>query len=560
MSEAPDTIDLLIRLASPEDRAEVARQTARRLGADDLVLLVHDPEVGALLPAAGLPQTLNGGPAWRSFLARCDRPGRYTGEVDLPSGTRRSTLAVVCDGVAAVLVGGSQIETEVKVLERLLPLLAATLVAEQRGVTAHAEAAAARDEVQRAHALASALERARAEGSRLNIELREEHRRKDHFLAMLAHELRNPLAPLVSSIELLRRGVLEPMARAQQIEVMARQVGLLSRLVEDLLDVSRVSRGRIELRRERLLVREVVAEAVEGSRPLIEARHHRLDVDLPDESLTIEADRVRLTQVFSNLLHNAAKYTDPGGRLSISVERQGEEVAVSFGDDGVGIAPELLPRIFDLFAQAPVSLDRAQGGLGIGLTLVRALVELHAGSVAADSAGRGRGSTFTVRLPLAEPAAAAAPDSAAPDLSRATDGTAPEVLRVLVVDDNEDAADSVRELLTVLLGHHAEVAYGGAVALQIAPDLDPDLLLLDLGLPEMDGYELARRLRRMVRPSARFVALTGYGSEDDRRRTREAGFDEHLVKPLMLEDLKAAVRRAAASRERAGEAPAARNG
>lgn len=554
MSEAADTIDLLIGLADPDGRSDLARRTARRLGADDLLLLVRDPEVGALLPAAGLQQTLDGGPAWRSLLARCASPGRHTGEVDLPPGTRRSALAVVCDGLAAVLVGGSRIEAEVCTLERLLPLLAATLIAEQRAVAARAEAAAAVEEVQRAHALASALEKARAESSRLNSELREEHRHKDHFLAMLAHELRNPLAPLVSSIELLRRRALDPAARERQIEAMARQVGLLSRLVEDLLDVSRVSRGRIELRRERLPVRDVVADAVESSRSLIEARHHRLDVSLPDEPLPIDADRFRLTQVFSNLLHNAAKYTDPGGRLAISVEGEEETAVVRFTDDGVGIAADLLPRIFDLFAQAPVSLDRAQGGLGIGLTLVRALVELHGGSVAAESGGPGRGSTFTVRLPLAAAGEAAAPLPAPP-----RDDAATPALRVLVVDDNEDAADSVRELLTILLGHHAEVAYSGAVALQIAPDLDPDLLLLDIGLPEMDGYELARRLRRMVRPDAWFVALTGYGSDEDRRRSREAGFDEHVVKPLMLDELRELVRRAGSPRETVAP-PAGRSG
>jgi CheY-like chemotaxis protein len=240
----------------------------------------------------------------------------------------------------------------------------------------------------------------------------------------------------------------------------------------------------------------------------------------------LDADSVRLTQVFSNLLNNAAKYTDPAGRIDVNAAREGDEVVIRLKDNGIGIAPEMLPRVFDLFAQAPVSLDRAQGGLGVGLTLVRALVELHGGKVAASSEGLGRGSLFTVSLPLSSARVGASPAPEAPK-----EASPPAALRVLIVDDNKDAADSMGDLWR-LMGHHAEVAYSGTAALQIAGDLEPDLVLLDIGLPEIDGYEVARRMRRAVARSVRFVALTGYGTEDDKRRSREAGFDEHVVKPV----------------------------
>lgn len=546
MSEARDPVDLLIQLSAPHQRLEAARALARRMGVDHLLLLVRDPDLGVLLPAPGFPQTLDSGPAWRSFVGRCQNDSRSTGEVDLPLGTRRSAMALNAGDVVAVLLGGMRRENEVVAFERLLPLIGRTLVAEEKAMMARAEAAAARESAERAQALASALDAARRESAKLNVELQDEQRRKDDFLAMLAHELRNPLAPLTTTIELLRRPGATLEIAERQLDVMARQVGQLSRLVEDLLDVSRVSRGRIELRRERLALERVLSDSVEAARPLIESRQQKLELTLPDEAHWVEADQVRLSQIFSNLLHNAVKYTDPGGHIRVSLTTEAGEAVIRLSDDGIGIDSEALARIFDLFVQAPAG-GRAQTGIGIGLTLVRKLVKLHAGSVMAESPGLGRGSTFTVRLPLVE---APRPKEATSPKKR---GSEPEeALRVLVVDDNRDAADSVGEILSVLLGHHAEIAYSGAMALQIASNLDPDLLFLDIGMPEMDGYELARRLRRVLRRDAYFVALTGYGSEEDKRRSRDAGFDEHVVKPVMVEVLKEVVGRA-----RAGTAAAA---
>lgn len=536
------TIDLVVRLGLRNERAQAAEALAERLGVDDFLLFVRDPALDVMIPAHGFPQTLRGGPAWRDFLSRCRQPGRHAGMVDLPPGTSRPALALVTPGVGALLLGATRHEAELDAVESLLPLVGAVLDAEQRMVAAAAEALDAKGAASRSNALANALEASRAEGARLNERLREEHRRKDDFLAMLAHELRNPLTPLVSSIELLQRGGLDPSATTRQLEVMARQIHQLSRLVDDLLDVSRVSRGRIELRRDPIDVGTMVRDAIETSLPLLAARRHVVSLDLPLDPLVVNVDPVRITQVVANLLNNAAKYTHPGGRVEVRVRRYGNDAAIEVEDNGLGMAAEMLARVFDLFMQVPVSLDRAQGGLGIGLRLVRMLVELHGGRVVAQSAGVNRGSCFTVFLPVAAdgmvPVARAAPSALVARIDQ------PRPLRVLVVDDNHDAADSLAMILE-MTGNHVGIAYSGLKALQIAPDLDPDLVVLDIGLPEIDGYEIARRLRRVARRNAWFVALTGYGSEGDRRLAREAGFDEHVVKPIDVDAVQMIVARAA---------------
>ncbi len=538
MSPEDNTLDLVVALSRPAGRAAAARALALQCGAEELLLFLRDPVLDTLIPAPGFPPTLSGGPSWRAFLKRCGDGGPCKAGVEMPLGVHREAVCFMSDRVAAVLLGGDQDPVHVALVARLLPMLAGALLAEQEALFATAAAADYRATADRARSLTDALESARAEQSRLNARLHDEHRRKDDFLAMLAHELRNPLTPLVTSIELLRRA--GGPASERHLDIMARQVRQLSRLVEDLLDVSRVSHGRIELRRHRLSLGDVVADAIESSRPLLDALRHRVRLDLPEIPLEIDADNVRLTQVFSNLLHNAAKYTDPGGSISVTVERSGDEAVVRVRDDGVGIEPSMLGQVFDLFAQAPVALARAQGGLGIGLTLVRALVELHGGRVGVASGGIGRGTTFTVHLPLATPARENQP--AAPRAATAEGAAGEAALRILIVDDNEDAANSLADVLG-LMGHHAEVAFSGLKALQIAPDVDADLILLDIGLPELDGYEVARRMRRIVRRDTRLVALTGYGADEDKRRSREAGFDEHLVKPVMPETLGALLHR-----------------
>jgi PAS domain S-box-containing protein len=360
--------------------------------------------------------------------------------------------------------------------------------------------------------------------------LQEADRHKDEFLAMLAHELRNPLAPVRTALAIMK----QPGAPAGDVgrvrDVMERQVQHMAQLIDDLLDVSRISRGRIELRKQVVDVAAVAGRAVEAVRPLLDERGHRLRVALPPGPLWLEADPVRLEQILTNLLSNSAKYTDPGGHIELAAERAGGEVVLRVKDTGIGIAPEMLPRVFDLFVQAERRLDRSRGGVGIGLTLVKRLAELHGGSVSAFSAGPGRGSEFTVRLPGAAggPAPSAAPEAA---------GAAAPGRRVLVVDDNVDAADTLALLLR-LAGHEVRVAYDGPSALGLAAEFRPQVVLLDLGMPVMDGYEVARRLRRQPGlGGVVLVALTGWGQEEERRLSRAAGIDHHLVKPIEPEKL-----------------------
>lgn len=557
MTQAPEgsrTTDLLVGLAWRSDRAEAASLLATRLGVGQLLVFVRDPDVDAMLAAPGMAQTLHGGPAWRAFLKRCATPGRQEAVVDLPADVQHPALALVWGDIALVMVGGVPDSARLAAIEPLLPMLGVALGCEQQVVVAEAEAMEAKIAAGHANVLAKALEASRAEGAALNVRLRDEHRRKDDFLAMLAHELRNPLSPLVTAVELLRRHGGDTRLVDRQLGAMARQVDQLSRLVEDLLDVSRISHGRISLRRQMLMLGDVIDHALESSRLLIDVRHHRVTLEGLDQPLLVDADRVRLTQVFANLINNAAKYSNPGSVITISVRREGEHAAVRVADNGMGISAATLPRVFDLFEQSPVTRGRAQGGLGIGLTLVKSLVGLHGGAVEAQSPGPGQGSTFTVRLPLASQQAPSGPQ-APPGAESGTigrdagSGAAEDVLSILVVDDNRDAADSMAEILR-MLGHHAEVAHSALEALQVAEGFDADLLMLDIGLPEIDGYELARRLRRLGHRHAWFVALTGYGSEDDKRRSVEAGFDEHVVKPVKLESLRKIVARAVAQRKK----------
>jgi two-component system CheB/CheR fusion protein len=361
-------------------------------------------------------------------------------------------------------------------------------------------------------------------------ELQRTERRMNEFLAMLGHELRNPLAPMQTALEVLDLKGGEARAMEWARKVFGRQVHHLARLVDDLLDVSRITSGKISLRFETLELGRLVQETVETMRPQIEARDHKLTVEAPDEPLNVRGDSTRLAQILTNLLGNAAKYTPDGGAIRVTVERDGDFALISVIDNGIGIVPELVPRMFDLFVQGDRALDRKEGGLGIGLTLVKRLTELHGGTVAAASSGLRQGSQFTVRMPLR--AAEAIGTKFVPG------ATQPErVFRVLVVDDNEDAAQSLAMLLEIL-GHRVETASDAPSALSRAPVFQPDLVLLDVGLPNMNGYEVARALR--AQPSLRdstLVACTGYGQDEDRRKAREAGFDHHLVKPVHMSDL-----------------------
>ena len=364
------------------------------------------------------------------------------------------------------------------------------------------------------------------------VALRDADRRKNEFLAMLAHELRNPLASISSAVSLLKE-TQDKENRAWAADVIDRQGAQLARLVDDLLDVSRITRGKIDLRRELVDGGYCLVSACEAVGPLITARDQTLKTNIPEGILWLEADPTRLEQIAVNLLANAAKYTRCGGKLWLEGRREGDEVVIEVGDSGIGIVPSKIPEMFELFAQGERSAARSEGGLGIGLTVVRALCELHGGSVSAKSEGPGKGSTFTVRLPAA----------AAPPLFPAQEGETPVEAdgageRILIVDDNFDSAHGLARLLR-RRDYHVELAHDGLAALKTAIAFRPSAILLDIGLPEMDGYEVARRLRTEPACShALIIAVSGYGQEEDRQRSRQAGFDHHLVKPVNFDQVR----------------------
>lgn len=355
---------------------------------------------------------------------------------------------------------------------------------------------------------------------------KEADRRKDEFLATLAHELRNPLAPIRNAVQILAMRTPSDAIAERAQGVIERQVQHMVRLIDDLLDVGRITSGKLELQRECVDLRSALDQAVESSRPFIERARHRLSLQVPNAPILLHADPVRLAQILANLLTNAAKYTDPGGEISVEARVEGDEVLVAVRDTGVGIDAEHLPRVFDMFSQIAPSHTRSDGGLGIGLALVKGLVEMHGGQITAESAGAGRGSVFTVSLPLA---AAGAAEAA---VVTHGDRDAPPTRSILVVDDNVDSAESLAELLRIY-GSAVETAHDGEQALATADRLRPDVVLLDLGLPKVDGYEVCRRIREQ--PWARrtmIIAQTGWGGERDREKTLLAGFDAHLVKPV----------------------------
>jgi len=360
--------------------------------------------------------------------------------------------------------------------------------------------------------------------------LQDVDRRKDEFLATLAHELRNPLAPIRNSLQFLRLAGSDQAASEQAADIIDRQVNHLVRLVDDLLEVSRITRGKIELRKERVDLASIIGSAVETSRPLIEAARHRLEVSLPSEPAMLDADTVRVSQVISNLLNNAAKYTEAGGQIWLAAQADTREVVISVRDNGVGISPDMLPHVFEMFTQADRSLSRSQGGLGIGLTLSRSLVELHGGSILARSPGAGRGSEFVVRLPRAVVDRSQKEVDAGEDLHE--NGQKSSGRRILIVDDNIDSAESLG-LWLKLVGHEVKLVHEGLTAVEAARVFQPDVILLDIGLPDIDGYEVAERLKRELGlDGVRLIALTGYGQDEDRQRCYDAGFDEHLIKPV----------------------------
>jgi len=356
--------------------------------------------------------------------------------------------------------------------------------------------------------------------------LRDADRRKDEFLATLSHELRNPLAPIRSAIEVIRlaRGDQELVEKARA--TIERQLSHLVRITDDLLDVARITQNKVQLRRERIDLRAVVQSAIEATRPMIDALGHTLTLELPDDPIWVDVDDTRIAQALSNLLNNAAKYSEPGGRITVTAASDDRGATIAVRDTGIGIPPDLLPRIFDMFTQLQAHRDRTYGGLGVGLTLSKRLVQLHGGTITAASDGLGRGSVFTIRLPLE---AIAEQSDAGHDRG---DTAAPSSTgcRILIAEDNADAAEML-SLMLGMKGHEVRVAYDGEQAVAIGSEFEPHVAFIDIGMPRMDGYEVARRLRERLGRRVLLVALTGWGQDEDRRRSLDAGFDHHLTKP-----------------------------
>ncbi len=534
---------LISRFAEPADRVDAAADLARHLGVERVLGFGRDPELGVLLPAAGFPQTVAGGPAWRALLkTSASQPGVHRAELAMSLDGAHVVAVTVCasvNGAALFLIGGHPDLAALEELDVMLPLLGALFRGEQSVQLARGEAEVARLDGLHASSLATALdsargdvERALTESARLNAELKETDRRKDDFMAMLGHELRNPLAAVSGAIEIMRanEGNWSQMQRARS--VIERQTEQLARLVDDLLDVARVTRGKITLRRERLDVASVVRHAMEATATFAtKQQDFQLVVRAP---AWVDADRTRLHQMVSNLLTNASKYTDQDGHIVVTVDHDGADVVIRVEDDGIGISPAMLPHVFDAFLQVDPTLDRGAGGLGVGLTVVSYLTSLHGGRVDAESE-LGKGSVFSIRLPRVE-----APDAADADAAVKPAG-APHRKRVLVVDDNVDSAEMM-VLLAETWGHEAFHAGDGHLAVEMARELIPDVVLLDIGLPGLDGYEVAAALRKdPLTRTARIIAVSGYGQDSDRQKSRAAGCDEHMAKPVNLVDLQRAL-------------------
>ena len=541
-----ETVRLAAALADVTGRPVAAERLARHLGASALVILVKDADVSAFVPAPGFQPTLPGGPAWRSLLHAPPQVGVHRCELEYPApGTLTPACVVVEAGLLLVFIGACDM-AELQAMGSITPLLASTLNAEHAVLVARGELAVARNQARQAETLAQALDTARSEHEQSLRELERQTRElheararaeegaqaKDEFLAMLGHELRNPLSPIVTALQLMR---LKNQSSREQ-DIIERQVASLMRLVDDLLDVSRITQGKIELRKARVELAEVAARAIEMASPMLEKKQQLLSVDIPARGCIVDADASRLAQVLANLLTNASKYSDANTQIVFKAGCQDRLVRISVRDQGIGISPQMLDLVFDLFVQNRQSIERSQGGLGLGLAIVRSLVVLHGGTVIARSEGEGRGSEFVVQLPLADGSAVRLPAQGLTTVA-GLHRKGRDAARVLVVDDNDDATALINEALDSL-GYEVRTAPDGLAALRIAAEFKPQVALLDIGLPVMDGYELAERLRASPGLEAlRLVAVTGYGQREDKRRSKRAGFDAHLVKPVGLRQL-----------------------
>lgn len=538
-----ELVDIFICLQLPETRQDGLKALGAYARAKEAYLFGKDGELSLYLPAQGLPQTMRHAAWWQAFFEQCETGTCVSGLMPSPENGEEIHCSVVVEklGLSILVLLGVELESSVATqLHALLPLVGAKLAVERAAASAAGHAAAAREAGSQARSLNAALDANRRELQKAfellekelavrreaENKLREADRKKDEFLAMLAHELRNPLAPINMAAELIKL----PSSSQRQIEqasqIIARQVAHMTGLLDDLLDVSRVKRGKIVLEKEPVDVKGVIADAIEQSRSIVQLKQHQLDVHLTGETVYVDGDKTRLVQIIANILINAAKYTPSQGSLDLRVDATEEEVRIRISDNGIGIDAELVPHIFELFTQAPRSSDRSQGGLGIGLALVKSLVELHNGSISAHSQGLNLGSEFTVRLPRYKHPLQISVSNVKNHPLVSEGG-----LSILVVDDNVDAASTLAAFLESL-GHGVRTGHSAKEAMELAASQGFDVLFLDIGLPDMDGYELAKKIKGIKGcEDAVRVALTGYGQPQDKELAREAGFDVHLTKP-----------------------------
>lgn len=549
MESFRETADLLaaaVGLVDVPRRMEAARDLARVAGAEDLILFIHDPAIGQSLPAPGFPQTLQGRRSWQALVDDAIKNRSAVGTVPGEQGPVAARAIALADGTAAVLLGGAPIESAVAFLSTLLPLFGALLRTETAARHAQVEATMARQAAAQASDLASRLDTARSDMQRALDIAEKATRSRDEFLATVSHELRTPLTSMIGWLQLLR-GESNPIAIAEGLETIDRNARAQTRLIEDILDFSRINAGKLRLDVRPTDMVDVISAAIEVTRPAADAKGIRLHSVLDPDAAHVSADADRLQQIFWNLLSNAVKFTPRGGRVQVRLERINSHCELTVTDNGEGIAPEFLPHVFDRFSQADGSSTRSHGGLGLGLGIVRHLVELHGGTVQARSAGLGQGAAFAVRLPLL-----VAHRETDDDLRHASAGDSPDSVRlqaelagvsVLVVEDNEDS----RKLLIAILsrsGARVQAAESVAAAMRILAGERPDIVISDIEMPGEDGYSLIRKIRLQEPVSNHIpaIALTAYTRSVDRVRALEAGFQTHMSKPVEPAELVAAVK------------------
>lgn len=544
----PQTQRLYIALTDTLHRRAAARALAVQLGAEDLIVFVPDPEIGLLLPAPGFLQTLPQGKVWRNFLNECVKTGNHTGELPFPD----SQTFIQANGVAAedgsvlVLLGGTA-KPSMEEIPVLLPFVGAAFRAERIAITAAGHAQVAKEAAAQAKVLAAKLSLTRSDLQQALLTAETAIRAKDEFLATISHELRTPLNAIVGWVRILSRKNVDEATLNHAIEVIQRNTQSQAKLIEDILDVSRIITGKFRLDLHPVDLVSVVKSGVESLRPAAEAKEIRLTVVIDPKASPVTGDPERLQQVVWNLVSNAIKFTPKAGRVQVHLERINSHLEITVSDTGQGIAPEFLPYVFDHFRQADATSTRAHGGLGLGLAIVRHLVELHGGSVAVHSPGLGQGAAFSVKLPLtALSKKVRGKDEVHPSTEKNRSFDCPPILnnlRVLVVDDE---ADSVEVLKLVLKECGAEVstAYSAKEALRALEAYPPDVLISDIGMPGEDGYDLIKKFRELASVQGKripAIALTAYSRAEDRKRALSAGFQMHLAKPVEPDELVMAV-------------------